>query len=880
MVDDPSDCPEEFRTEEEQNGERERLHSIIRRLINDSSNDDLLLAEARYEIARSVARSKNEAPPPKDKPAQVLRYLNDKALPVYDPFAGGGSIPLEAQRLGLRAVASDLNPVAVLINKALIEIPPKFSGKPPVNPDANPMGMFTAKFKGRGKNRKQEQVPWRGASGLANDIRYYGKWMRGEAFKRVGHLYPEVKLPNDDEVPVLAWLWARTVPCPNPACGVIMPLVRTFQISRKRNNEHWTKPIVDAGNGSISFKIQNTGEGVPDGSVTNNRVTCVSCQSVSPLTYVRDQASTGNMSQQMIAIITKHNGKTLFLPPSTEHITIATQAEPDWRPAGKLPDRALGFRVQGYGFSEWHQLFTERQLCLLTVLCDLLQEMHSLSVADGSSSEYADALCTYMSLAISRTIHNSASFTRWRNDQEAIVEVFPRGALPMIWDFAESNPFSLTGPKWDAQTNRVSEVISRLPANVNQSEVYQADASTTSHATTGPVIVTDPPYYANVGYADLSDFFYVWLRLLLRNTYFDLFAGMATPKENEMVAASRFKDPNEHFKSLMSKTLKRIREYCSVEFPSSIFYAYKQQEERHGGEVSTGWETMLNAVVSSGFQIVGTWPIRTERRGRLREIGSNALASSIILVCRPRAENAPIATRREFLNELERELPAALDNLTREGHIAPVDLAQAAIGPGMQVYSRYSRVEMVSGETVAVRDALIEINRVIAEYHRREQGELDSASQFCVDWLQEYGYSQGEYGRAEVLAQAKNVAVDFPPLSGMLSSGGGTVRLIRMDDFAPDRPLSGGMTAWEGCMRMAYHFKSEYGRTVEGAADVARDLSGLEGGIDAVERLARILYDYFDRRNDSSNAVAFNTLATSWQDILTRMQGPRSDRLL
>ena len=887
MVDDPSDCLEEFPDEESQRIERERLHNLIKRIVKwENSSDEGLIAEARYEIARSVARSRDETAP--TEAGAVLCYLNDKALPIYDPFAGGGSIPLEAQRLGMRAVASDLNPVAVLINKALIELPPKFSGKPPVNPEADPMGMFTGKHVGRGKSRKPGQVPWRGAAGLANDIRYYGKWMREEAFKRIGHLYPKAKLPDGGEANVIAWLWARTVPCPNPVCGAQMPLLTTFQLSKKSNNQHWTRPIVRRGEGgppTIQFEVQDHSEDIPMERTVirgGKGVVCVACKGTAPHSYIREQSTAGNMGEQMTAIVAEGNRKRLFLSPSNEHIETALNATPNDRsiPQQRMPTTAYLVSGRGYGITHWKQLFTDRQLTALTSFSEFVPRVRDEIIEKCGNEDYANAVCTYLALAIGRVADMGSSYARWHNSGDKVTGVFARQAIPMIWDFAEGSTFSNSTGNWLAHIEWIAKVVERLPIDVNTGQVHQADASTTIHADGGPVIVTDPPYYDNISYAELSDFFYVWQRPLLREIYPDLFAGILVPIQEEMIAAPRFENARGRFEVLMGKTLRLIRERCSPEFPSSIFYAYKQQQEQRGGKTSTGWETMLTALVNAEFQIIGTWPMRTEMGVRANAMTANTLASSVILVCRPRAEDALTSTRRQFLDELERELPAALDHLTREGHIAPVDLAQAAIGPGMQVYSKYSRVETVSGEPVSVRDALIEINRVIADYHRREQGELDAASQFCIEWLQEYGYKEGEYGRAEVLAQAKNVAIEAAPLNGLMSSGGGRVTLLRMGEFSSDRPLSGGMTAWEGCMRMAYHLSSEYGQGVDGAADVARDLSNLEGGVDSVERLARILYDYFDRRNDSSNAVAFNTLATSWQDILTRMQGPRSDRLL
>ena len=633
-------------------------------------------------------------------PDAVLRYLADNALPVCDPFCGGGSIPLEAQRLGLPAVGTDLNPVAVLITKALVELPPRFRDRPPANPDANPMGMTV----GRGRNA--QQVAWRGAAGLADDIRWYGRWMREEAHRRIGHLYPKARLPDGSEATVIAWLWARTVPCPNPACGVAMPLMRTFRLSTKAGNQHWTRPTADREAKAVSFTVQDHAAGVEgDGTVNRDGATCIACGSAAPLAHVREQGRAGNMGEQMTGIVAEGDRKRSFVSPSDEHVRAALDAEPAWRPSGSLPDRALGFRVQNYGFTDWAHLFTERQLTVLTTLSDLLAEARALIAKHGADQEYIDAVVTYLALAIGRTSDSGSRFARWRNTGDFVDGVFARQAIPMLWDFAEANPFSDSTQNWLGQVEWIARVVERLPRNVNAGEAYQANASTTIHAK-GPVIVTDPPYYDNVGFADLSDFFYVWLRPTLREIYPTLLASIAVPKDEEMTASPRFGNPRQHFEESMRDALSLIRTRCAEEFPSSIFYAYKQQESTSREGASTGWDSMLSALVQAGFMIIGTWPMRTEMANRLRAIDSNALASSVVLVCRPRPEGAPQATRREFLDALDSELPAALDHLTREGHIAPVDLAQAAIGPGMEVYSRYGRVETIAGETVTVREAL------------------------------------------------------------------------------------------------------------------------------------------------------------------------------
>ena len=872
MVDDPSSCPDEFPTEEEQNAERERLHDLIRRLVKWESTDEReaasreIVSEARYEIARAVARSRGESPPGRDDPSAVLSYLDDNALPIYDPFAGGGSIPLEAQRLGLRAIASDLNPIAVLINKALIELPPKFANQPPVNPDADPMGMTV------GKGRKKQQVPWRGAAGLADDIRYYGRWMRERAFERIGHLYPKAKLPDGGEATVIAWLWARTVPCPNPACGVQMPLMRTFQASTKTNNRRWIRPVVDRDSKKVSFEAQDHDSGVPTtGTVNRSGATCVACNATAPLAHVREQSRAGNMGEQMTAIVAAGNRKRLFLTATEEHVRAAQEADPCWSPIGNMPSRSRDFTPTGYGFAEWRHLFTERQLTALTTLSDLVSEVRTLLIEQCANDPYADAVCTYIALAIGKNADYCSNFASWHLSGEKVSHLFTRQAIPMVWDFAESNPFSYSTGNWLAHIEWIAKTVDRLPIQANSGWVHQADASTTIHVESGPVIVTDPPYYDNIAYADLSDFFYVWLRPLLRDSYPDLFAGISTPKAEEMIAEpTRFVESRDRFEQLLNKTLRLIRERCTPEFPSSIFYAYKQQEEQRQGRTSTGWETILSALVNGDFRIVGTWPMRTELANRTRSLGSNTLASSVVLVCRPRPDDAPIATRRQFLDALERDLPAALHHLTRESHIAPVDLAQAAIGPGMEIYSQYSRVETLSGEPVTVRDALVQINRVIAEYHRSEQGDLDPESQFCVSWLRQHGYAEGEYDEAGVLSRAMAIAVDTLRDRRLLTAERGLVALLPLDEYSPDRqPVLGEMTAWEGCFRIAYHLNREYGRGIRGAAEIVQSMGSRA---ESVERLARILYEHYDSSGDSQNAVIFNNLVTSWQDIQVEAQ--------
>lgn len=881
MVDDPSACPAEFPTELEQATERERLHEIIRKLVIwENSSDETLLAAARYEIARSVARSHGETAP--TEPDKVLAYLREKSFPVYDPFCGGGTIPFEAQRLGLRAIASDLNPVAVLLNKAMIELPHPFRNQPPVNPEADPLGMFV------GTGRRREQVAWTGTAGLANDIRYYGNWMREEASKRIGHLYPKVKTADGTKATVLAWLWTRTVPCSNPACRIPMPLIKTFQLSKKKGNEHWTRPVVDRQSNTVSFVVQNHNTGVPDkGTVTVNGAVCLACGNPMKLSDVRKQGRMGNMGETLTAIVIegRSNGKRtrkpkLFVTPTAAHIKAALNAEVTWRPRGKLPEKARSISVQLYGFTEWHTLFTKRQLSVLNTFSNLLAKVRNQIKQSGASDAYASAVSTYLAFAIDRTAERGCSFTIWDSSHNNIPKLFGRQGIGMAWDFAEANPLSSSPQNWISQVEWVAKVVEHFPASANAGEAHQADATTTPHAASGPIIVTDPPYYDNIHYADSSDFFYVWLRRMLGDTYPELFTGILTPKSEEIVANRyRFKNPREHFERLLGNALKWMQERCTHEFPSSIFYAYKQHEDRQEGKTSTGWETMLTALVTAGFQIVGTWPMHTEQSAALKK-NINSLASSIVLVCRPRPESAANISYGGFLTALRNEMPAALDRLTREAHIAPVDLAQAAIGPGMEVYSRYSSVKTMRDEElveVTVREALMAINREIDNYHEQQEGEFDPRTRFCLTWFKQHGYASAAYGEAETLAKASVVAI--PSMQGrVLTAERGSVQLLPPSAYGPAHRNAKvslpQITAWEACYLMVYQLNpaNEESDDVSGAARVARAMRDDPESSDvaSVERLARILYNHYDRRGDSANAVLFNNLVTSWEVIASR----------
>ena len=773
LVDDPSSHPDEFSTEEEQQQERERLFDLIEELVKwKNVNNERILDEARAEILKST----NGNPPP-----------------VLDPFCGGGSIPLEAQRLGLEAHGSDLNPVAVLITKAMIEIPPRFAGQAPVNPDA--------------QDALRQGQTWKGAAGLAEDVRYYGEWLRHEAEKRIGHLYPKVKLPKEHgggEATSIAWFWARTVKCPNPACGARMPLVNSFWLSKKTGKKTWIEPIINKTNKTVEFEVR-TGNGIPPEPTQvgrGARFRCVVCHQDSPEQHIKSESMAGRMGSHLMAIGAEKNRERIYLAPSDEHVTIAAKALPHGIPETDLPEKALGFNVQLYGMTQHHHLFTARQLTALTTFSNLVNEARERVEVDAAKmgcrevKDYADAVATYLAFASSKLGDRNSTLASWDVGSVSLRGTFARQTLSMVWDYCETNPFESMGG-FDGAIDWITRALALFPAK-SKGITHQLDAAEKMVNLNHAVISTDPPYYDNIGYADLSDYFYIWLRRSLRHIHPELFSLMMVPKNEELVA-NRFRfdgdrvKAEEHFLTGLGKAFHLMRSRAHSNYPMTIYYAFKQSEtdKEDGGVASTGWETMLEGLLKAGFQITGTWPTRTEGATRPRAQGSNALASSIVLVCRLRSDDAVMITRRDLISALRRELPDALRHL-QESNIAPVDLAQAAIGPGMAVFSRYHRVLESDGNPMRVRTALQIINSELDVYFAEQEGDLDPETRFCIAWFEQHGMEEAAFGEADVLARAKNSSVERIVESEVLQAHAGNVRLLSRDDYPDDWETSLG----------------------------------------------------------------------------------------
>ena len=849
LVDDPSNRDD--LTEAEQERERERLFNLIREMVKwENINNEHILEKARTEILKST-----DGNPP----------------PVLDPFCGGGSIPLEAQRLGLEAHGSDLNPVAVLITKAMIEIPPRFAGQPPVNPDA--------------QNDSLRSETWKGANGLAEDVRYYGEWIRSEAEKRIEHLYPKVKLPKEQgsgEATVIAWLWARTVKCPNPACGARMPLVTSFWLSKKRGKKAWVEPVVDMANKTVQFEVK-TGNGLapePTKIGRGSRFRCLVCHQDSPEQHIKNESMIGQMGSQLMAIVAEGHRGRIYLSPSEEHAKVAESAEPKWIPDIEMSrDTTNLVSGRGYGFFTWADLFTQRQLTTLTTFSDLVSRAGKKIIADAvkasymEAEAYADAVVTYLAFAIDKTSEGSTQFCTWSPlpSKLHVVSTFGIQALPMVWDYAEANPFADSAGNFSRMVNLIAKVIERqCPESPISGVTRQSNASANLMLAKQPIISTDPPYYHNIGYADLSDFFYIWQRKVLSKIYPDLYNTVLVPKDEELVAAAHRFGGNktkaeEHFLTGLGKAFHRMRQHAHPDYPLTIYYAFKQSEKdkKDGGIASTGWETMLEGLLKASFQITGTLPMRTERAGGFRNKNRNSLASSIVLVCRPRPDDANIATRRNFIAELRRALPEALHHL-QQGNIAPVDLAQAAIGPGMAVFSNYSSVLEADGNPMRVRTALQIINAELDAYFTEQEGDLDADTRFCVSWFEQYGMREAGFGDADVLARARDTSVEGVAESGVLQARAGRVRLLSREEY-PDEwdPTSDRrVNIWE-CTQ--YLIRAlDHGGEVE-TARLANQLSSKL--IEKARALAYRLFAICERKGWAQEAIAYNTLVTSWTHI-------------
>jgi len=866
--------------------ERKRLFRILEELVQwENTTNERVLEEARAEIRRSW---REVCELNRDHPEADTLFNPNKLPGLHDPFAGGGSIPLEAQRLGLEAFASDLNPVAVTINKAMIEIPPRFAGRTPVGP----------LVKGDGTRMLAEA--WPGATGLAEDVRRYGVWMRDEAQKRIGHLYPPMKVTAEmvkerpdlkpyqgQSLTVIAWLWARTVKSPNPAFShVDVPLASTFVLSKKEGKEAYVQPVIEGDGYRFTVKVGKPPKEADNGTKLARRANFKCLMSDGPIDpeFIKAEGRAGRMGQKLMAIVVEGNRGRIYLPPNAETEALAKSVVPAWRPETSLPDDHRNFWTVAYGLATYGDLFTSRQLVALTTFSDLVgqtivkakadalaagmaDDERGLNTGGDGATAYAEAVGVYLGFGASRASDAWSSEVTWRNQVEASRNTFARQAIPMTWDFTEVNPFSDSCGNWIGNSVEwVQKSLLHLPNISIPGFALQQDAQS-QNISNNKVISSDPPYYDNIAYADLSDFFYVWLRRTLKPIFPGLFSTLAVPKMEELVAApyrrGGAQQAEAFFLDGMTQALANLAAQAHPAFPVTIYYAFKQSETSGDvGTSSTGWETFLEAVLRAGFALTGTWPMRTEKEGRVIGNGTNALASSIVLVCQKRSADAPTASRREFIRELNAVLPEALDEMTKgtsdgPSPVAPVDLSQAIIGPGMAIFSRYAAVLEADGSPMSVRTALQLINRFLAE------DDFDHDTQWCLHWFEQFGWKTGDFGQADVLARAKATSVDGLAQASVVESGGGQVRLLKWAEYPKDWDprADARQPVWEVLHHLIRLLKHG-GETAAGAL-----VASLPGKMEAVRQLAYRLYTLCERQNWAEDARAYNELITSWIGI-------------
>jgi putative DNA methylase len=862
---------------------RKRLFSLIEELAKwENTYNEKVLTAAREEVLRSWRQTceLNASHP------QAAKLFDPEKPPaVYDPFTGGGAIPIEAQRLGLSSYASDLNPLAVIISKAMIELP--YAARS--SSSACPSGTH---------NQQLLADDNKGPAALAEDVRHYGQAIHRACIEKLSQHYPAATITEEEaadcpsleplvgtRLPTITWIWARTVRSPSPAFGHIhVPLISTFWLSDRKGREVYLEPLVGESSWKLALRY-----GVPTDTFAVKTGTklargahfrCImSGTAISP-EYIKSEATAGRMGQALVALVADGGRKLgkVFLPASHLHETAAYSIPPAEQGDTSDPTcTAISYDPRAlwcllYGLDTFDKLFTARQLHTLRYISNSIRDIHPQIVRDyrvkhpsadqSEAARHANAVCTYLALALSRWTDNSNSIASWNYGNQNLRVCFTRQGIPMSWDFAEISPFAKAGG-WHAIVENIAAILAPMQPPA-AGFALQADAQT-QQVGQNNIIATDPPYYDNVGYADLSDFFYVWLRRTLRDIYPDLLSSTATPKADELIAAPYRHGGKEaaerFFLSGMTTAMKQLSTQAHPAYPLTIYYAFKQSETEESGTVSTGWETFLEAVQHAGLAIVGTWPVRTEKTTGTK-LGVNALASSIVLVCRKRSATAETISRRQFIRELNATLPQALDAMTRQSEgehspVAPVDLSQAIIGPGMAVFSKYAAVLEADGSPMTVRTALQLINRFLAE------DDFDADTQFCLHWFEQHGWESGKFGEADTLARAKGTSVDGVKTSGVLQSAGGNVRLLKWADYKPDWDPAADdrLPVWEGLHQLVRVFKTD------GESAAGKVLSAVAAKAEPIRQLAYRLYTLCERAGRAEDARAYNELITSWSPI-------------
>ncbi len=842
LVDDPSSNPIDFPTLESQKIERARLFAIIENLAKwENSSNESVLTAAKVEI---------------------MKGREGKQIDLLDPFSGGGSIPLEAKRLGLNAIANDLNPLPILINTVILKIVGRFEGK-----------ISSA-----------NSISGNSAVTMSEDLKKWSEVLQTRVEEKVGHLYTG---KNKSSVP-LVYLWARTVKCPNPACGIDVPLVGSWSTNDRPGNESYFNPVPSSDGKSVDVEIGQGKVSKELATIIRSGGKCPICETGFKLDYVKSEASLGNLSQRLLGVQEVENKIRTFRPATIEDRSKASVAREymEWLdlPLSKHPQYMAPPR---FGLNKFSDLFLDRQLLTLKTFVEELEKLEpeitksyedkfsdsdprNLTEGGSGAVAYAQSIKVLLAMSISRLTNRCSTLCIWDSSRTTISQVFVRQAYSMTWFFAEANPFGGGSGSYEGQVDYLVKALARLP--LGQGTVANKPAQELD-IPMNVVVSTDPPYYDSVPYADLSDYFVVWLRKMLATTMPEIFTTVLSPKASELVADHvRHNDKasaGKFFEDGLTDVFKRIHSAHSNDYPMTIFYAFKAKEDEGKIDIPTGWETFLSSLLTAGWKISGTWPVRTEQPGGLRELGRNALASSVVVVCRKRDELAPSISRRAFISEMKKVLPQSLREM-QQGSIAPVDLAQAAIGPGMEIFSKYSEISEADGTSMTIRTALALINQTLGEVLNEQESDFDSETLFCVKWFAQYQWDEGPFGQADTLARAVNVSMSSMMRNGVFISSSSKAKLKHPKEMEPEwnPSLDKELSIWEVTVKLSHIIGAE---GIEKARSVLHQTSEAID-VDAVKELAYLIFNICEKQGWSETGVAFNALVTSWIDIGSLIQ--------
>ena len=853
--------------------ERERLFEIIRELVKwENINNKDVLGRAQREIEKSFEFDKSLNP-------NAMELFKEFPV-IQDPFAGGGAIPLEAQRLGFKAVSTDLNPLPLLLNTAMTELPSRIPKAKPIGPEIDQLRQRVINFEGGG------------LASFKEDLLRYGELVKSNAYEKIREFYPSVDCEGakNGTGKIISWIWARTVTSPNPAAhGKHVPIVKSFILSKKKGKCAWVEYNIDE-NMDYAFTVK-TGKELPDqlkGTVGRKGAECILTGSPIPLSYIREQGKNKCIGFKLMATVVEGERGRIYLSPTKKMEELAESVPDVDYPTSDIEHWAGCTNCVVYGYEQFHELFSKRQLLTLTTFSDEIKQVYKEILEKGvlsgwnkeEADNYATLISIYLTFALDKMADLGNAFCAWEPIAQCPRHLFGKQAIPMVWDFAEANPFSNSSGSWTTFVKGIIKGIGKLPVDAFPDSlpgiVEQFDAQQPEAIMQNAVISTDPPYYDNVPYSNLSDFFYIWMRRTLRHIAPKFLNTIHVPKSPELVA-NQFRHGGKEqaerfFLDGMTNVMTNMANNSHPAFPVTIYYAFKASETRGANTSSSGWETFIEAVINSGFSITGTWPLSTENATRMRGQGANALASSIVLVCRKRNASGEVVTRREFQRELREELPSSLESMIGGdigvSPLAPVDLAQAAIGPGMAIFSKYDAILESDGSKMSVHDALILINRAITEYLNPDSGNFDSDTLFCDDWFSQYGWSAGSFGEADTLARAKGTSVDGVRDAGVIESGAGKVRLLKWSEYPSDwDPKTDNRTpVWEACHQMIRVLNEQ------GEAEAGALLARMPEQGEYIRQLAYHLYTLCERKKWAEEARAYNELIGSWHAIVAASQ--------